>query len=58
MHPTRIPAWATERGRRLNYFPAIDPKTTALIVIDLQNAFMVDGQADGKFERPAPSSPK
>jgi isopenicillin N synthase-like dioxygenase/nicotinamidase-related amidase len=44
MHPTRIPAWATERGRRLNYFPAIDPKTTALIVIDLQNAFMVDGQ--------------
>ncbi len=44
MHPTRIPAWATERGRRLNYFPEIDPRTTALIVIDLQNAFMVEGQ--------------
>jgi ureidoacrylate peracid hydrolase len=44
MHPTRIPAWATERGRALNYFPAIDPKATALIVVDLQNAFMGEGQ--------------
>ncbi len=44
MHPTRIPAWATARGRQLNYFPVIDPRTTALIVIDLQNAFMAEGQ--------------
>ena len=44
MHSTRIPTWATERGRELNYFPAIDPKKTALVVIDLQNVFIVDGQ--------------
>jgi isopenicillin N synthase-like dioxygenase/nicotinamidase-related amidase len=28
----------------LNYFPTIDPRTTALIVVDLQNAFMAEGQ--------------
>jgi isopenicillin N synthase-like dioxygenase/nicotinamidase-related amidase len=44
VHPIRIPVWATERGRQFNYFPVIDPRTTALIVIDLQNAFMAEGQ--------------
>ena len=44
MHATAIPAWATERGRALNYFSTIDPTKTALIAIDLQNAFIVAGQ--------------
>jgi nicotinamidase-related amidase len=44
VHRTVIPAWATERGRRFNHFPAIDPARTALLVIDLQNVFMEPGQ--------------
>ncbi|MDB5392601.1 MAG: rutB 2 [Rhodospirillales bacterium] len=44
MHKIEIPAWAIERGRAMNFFPTIDPGKTALIVVDLQNAFMVEGQ--------------
>jgi nicotinamidase-related amidase len=44
MHKIDIPAWAIERGRAMNFFPAIDPAKTALIVVDLQNGFMVEGQ--------------
>ena len=40
MHQARIPDWATERGRELNHFPVIDLRRTALIVVDMQNAFM------------------
>jgi len=44
MHQARIPDWATERGRELNHFPVIDLRRTALIVVDMQNAFMTEGQ--------------
>jgi len=45
MHKTIIPNWAIERGQLLNNFPTIDTGHTALLVIDLQNFFMVEGQA-------------
>ncbi len=44
MNIVALPAWATERGRKMNFFPVIDPAKTALIVIDMQNAFLVEGQ--------------
>jgi len=44
MHKIEVPSWAVERGRRMNNFHEIDPAKTALVVVDLQNAFMVDGQ--------------
>ena len=40
MHKIYLPDWAVERGRSLNDFRAIDPSRTALIAIDMQNAFM------------------
>ena len=39
-----IPAWAVERGRTMNHFPAIVPAQTALLVIDMQNFFIAPGQ--------------
>lgn len=47
MHKISIPAWAIERGRRLNHFSRIDPLHTALIAVDLQNAFMLPGEVFG-----------
>jgi nicotinamidase-related amidase len=44
MHTIAIPAWAFERGRGMNFFPSIDPAKTALIVVDMQNAFILEGQ--------------
>lgn len=44
MHKIDVPAWAIERGRAMNFFPAINPAKTALVVVDMQNGFMVDGQ--------------
>src|SRR5262245_48988069 len=38
MHKINIPAWAVERAR--NRLQAIDPKRTALVVIDMQTAFI------------------
>lgn len=40
MHESVLPSWAIERGRYLNSFCAIDPMRTALLVIDMQTAFL------------------
>ncbi|MCW2365800.1 nicotinamidase-related amidase [Sphingobium sp. B7D2B] len=47
MHDSRLPAWAIERGRYLNSFSAIVPKRTALVVIDMQTAFLAPGAVFG-----------
>jgi nicotinamidase-related amidase len=47
MHRIDLPDWAIERGRRMNYFDRIDPKHTALVAIDLQNAFTREGEVFG-----------
>jgi nicotinamidase-related amidase len=47
MHHIDLPAWAIERGRRMNRFDRIEPARTALVAIDLQNAFTVAGQVFG-----------
>jgi nicotinamidase-related amidase len=43
MHRIDLPAWAVERGRRMNFFRRIDPRRTALVAVDLQNAFIRPG---------------
>jgi nicotinamidase-related amidase len=47
MHRIELPGWAVERGRRMNRFERIDPARTALVAIDLQNAFTLPGQVFG-----------
>lgn len=47
MHAINIPDWAVARGRAMNHFSRIDPLRTALIAIDLQNAFMLPDQVFG-----------
>lgn len=47
MHQIDLPDWAVERGRHMNSFESIDPARTALIVIDLQNAFTLPGEVFG-----------
>jgi nicotinamidase-related amidase len=47
MHQIDLPAWAVERGRRMNSFDRLDPARTALVAIDLQNAFTVAGEVFG-----------
>jgi nicotinamidase-related amidase len=47
MHCIELPGWAVERGRRMNRFERIDPARTALLAIDLQNAFTREGQIFG-----------
>ena len=47
MHRTRLPRWAVARGRALNDFPALEPSATALVVIDMQAAFVADGEVFG-----------
>ncbi len=47
MHRIDLPDWAVERGHRMNRFDRIDPAGTALIVIDMQNGFMLPGQPFG-----------
>lgn len=49
MHKVNIPQWVVDRviarrGRR-HVFSSLDPKRTALLVVDLQNGFMMDGVA-------------
>ncbi len=40
MHKIDLPGWAVERGKWLNAFGEIDPARTALVVIDMQGAFL------------------
>ena len=42
MHITRLPRWAVERGAGLNAFAALGPGRTALVNIDMQNAFVAE----------------
>jgi ureidoacrylate peracid hydrolase len=46
MHKVEIPQWATElalaRRGKLHVHQNLDPAKTALIVVDLQNAFMIE----------------
>src|SRR5436309_1183690 len=48
MHKIAIPSWAVERAQRrrgrVHQFDGLDPKKTALVVVDLQNGFMAPGQ--------------
>jgi len=43
MNKTSVPAWAKERA--MCSFSGLESSTTALLVVDLQNYFMVPGQA-------------
>jgi len=49
MHPTELPAHVIDRivfrRGRLHGFEAVDPRKTALVVVDMQNAFMLPGVA-------------
>jgi nicotinamidase-related amidase len=47
MHRIRLPGWAVERGRALNDFLALEPGATALVNIDMQAAFVAEGQVYG-----------
>ena len=47
MHRTRLPRWAVERGVSLNRFEALAPGRTALVNIDMQSAFVDEGQVYG-----------
>lgn len=44
MHLIDLPGWAVQRGRPLLRIDALDIARTALLGIDLQNAFIVPGQ--------------
>lgn len=46
-HDSVLPDWAVERGRALNLVTAIDPARAALVVIDMQTAFMAEGAVFG-----------
>lgn len=47
MHRIRLPRWAVERGAALNRFDALAPGRTALVNIDMQSAFVDEGQVYG-----------
>ena len=47
MHQVHLPDWAIARGARTNQLDRLDPARTALIVIDMQVAFMSAGQVFG-----------
>ena len=44
MNKVDIPQWAIDLGRSRGGFDALNPPSTALIVVDLQNAFMAPGE--------------
>jgi ureidoacrylate peracid hydrolase len=44
MNKVDIPAWALELGRSRSGFSELDPAATALLVVDLQNAFLAAGE--------------
>ena len=47
MHTVRLPRWAVQRGAGLNDFPALIHGHTALVNIDMQNAFVAEGHVFG-----------
>ena len=46
-HAIDLPDWAVDRGRALNAFNSVEPATTALVVIDMQNVFMAPDEVFG-----------
>jgi nicotinamidase-related amidase len=46
-HRIRLPRWARERGAALNDFPALEPRRTALVNVDMQAAFLSEDQPYG-----------
>jgi ureidoacrylate peracid hydrolase len=44
MNKVDIPQWAIDLGRSRGGFDALNPSSTALIVVDLQNAFLAPGE--------------
>ncbi|HEV2365274.1 MAG TPA: cysteine hydrolase [Caulobacteraceae bacterium] len=47
MHQIRLPDWARARGAALNAFASLEPQRTVLLVIDMQNAFIAEGEVYG-----------
>jgi nicotinamidase-related amidase len=47
VHRIRLPNWAVARGRALNDFPELAAGHTALVNIDMQAAFVADGEIYG-----------
>ena len=47
MHKIEIPDWAVARGRNMNNFDTIDPRRTAVVVIDMQTVFMEPDEVFG-----------
>jgi ureidoacrylate peracid hydrolase len=44
MNKVDIPAWAVELGKSRSGFSELNPAATALLVVDLQNAFLAPGE--------------
>jgi ureidoacrylate peracid hydrolase len=44
MNAVNLPQWAVERGKSRSGLSSINPAATALLVVDLQNAFMAPGE--------------
>src|SRR5260370_22113686 len=44
MNQVNIPPWAIELGKSRSGLSSLNPTATALIVVDLQNAFLAPGQ--------------
>ena len=44
MYAVDLPDWAVARGAALNSFPVVGPAATALVVVDMQNAFVAQGE--------------
>lgn len=52
-HRIDTPEWALKRGQSMNVFSSVDPARTALVVVDLQNAFLAAGtEAAERFGLP------
>ncbi|KPH57506.1 MULTISPECIES: cysteine hydrolase [Novosphingobium] len=47
MHRARLPEWAVARGAGYNSFDTILPARSALVVIDMQAAFVAEGEVFG-----------
>ena len=47
MQKIDLPDWAEARGRALNHFPTLEVGRTALLNIDMQNAFVAEDQIYG-----------
>jgi hypothetical protein len=44
MNQVSIPPWAIELGKSRSGLSSLNPTATALIVVDLQNAFLAPGE--------------